>query len=76
MFRVLGRPDSQQGGSMSGYEQRCEGCRFSECSDRYAGNWSMRCSKRNAATARDNQCDKFEREPGADDEKTGGRNER
>lgn len=53
---------------MSGYEQRCEGCRFSEYSDRYAGNLSMRCSKLPAATARDNQCEKFEREPGADDE--------
>lgn len=58
------------------YEPRCEACRFSEYSDSYAGNWSMRCTKLKTRTARDNKCDKFEREPGADDEKTGDRNER
>ena len=54
----------------SGYEKRCEGCRYSEHSDRYAGGWSMHCTKLNAATARDNHCSEFEREPGADDEKS------
>lgn len=52
------------------YEQRCEWCRFSEAGTRYAGNWSMHCTKLKAATARDNHCSEFEREPGADDEKS------
>ena len=61
---------------MSGYEQRCEACRYSQYHDSYAGKWSLWCVKLKTRTARDNQCDKFEREPGADDEKTGDRNER
>ena len=60
----------------NGYEQRCEWCRFSEASTRYAGKWSLWCTEIKTRTARDTQCDKFEREPGADDEKTGDRDER
>jgi len=34
-----------------GYERRCEWCRFSEAGTRYAGNWSMHCTKLKAKAA-------------------------
>lgn len=58
------------------YEPRCEACRYSRFIPRYAVVMYLHCEKSNSVTARSSSCDKFHREPGADDEKTGDRDER
>ena len=57
------------------YEPRCEFCRFSEQQYTYRPKDMLVCQK-SGLVGRASRCDKFEREPGADDEKTGDRDER
>ena len=62
-------------GKRMNYEPRCEACRHSRFSPDLAALY-VYCEKLKSVAARGSRCDKFEREPGADDEKTGDRNER